>query len=48
MAVMGIITPVLQKAEIQQIFQEIGGCLKQMSIIQNSVLVKLISFKNIF
>ena len=41
-------TPVTQKAEKCQIYQEIGGCYKGMIILQNSVLIRSISFKCIF
>ena len=48
MAVTGIITTVLQKAEKLLIFQEIGGCLNSIGLLQISVLVKPTSFKCIF
>ena len=45
MVVTAVITPVLQKAETRQSYQNIGGCYKGLIILQKSVLVRSISFK---
>ena len=46
LAVTFTLTPVLQIVEKkQQIFQDTGGCLNQICLLQNSMLVKPISFK---
>ena len=45
LAVTFTLTPVLQIVEKEQIFQEIEGCLNQICLLQNSLLVKPISFK---
>ena len=47
-AITAVITSVLQKAEKCQIYQEIGGYYEGMIILQNSVLIRSISFKCIF
>ena len=45
LAVTFTLTPVLQNVEKKQIFQEIGGCLNRICLLQNSLLAKPISFK---
>ena len=48
MAVTIVLTPVLQKAEKCRFYQEIGGCYKGTTILQNSVSIRIIPFKCIF
>ena len=44
MAATAVITPVLPKAEICQIYQEIVCCYIELTYLQNSVLITLNAF----
>ena len=48
MAVTVVLTPVLQKSEKCQFYQEIGGCYKGTIILKNSVPIRRTPFKCIF
>ena len=48
MAVTVVLTPVLQKAEKCQFYQEIGGCYKGTIILKNSIPIRSIEFKCFF
>ena len=48
LAVTFTLTPVLQKVGKIANFQEIGGCLSCLLLLQNSVLVESISYKSNF